>query len=60
MERLRKETGKAELHFLALDLADLQSVKKAAEHYTLYPFSSRVIHMNPGQQLGDRIARLIQ
>ncbi|KAJ7209097.1 NAD-P-binding protein [Mycena rebaudengoi] len=57
MERLRKETGKAELHFLALDLADLQSVKKAAEHYLSLETELHVLFNNggvmnpPGDQL---------
>ena len=33
IETLKTETGKDDIHFLPLDLADLASVRKAAELY---------------------------
>ncbi|KAJ6607901.1 NAD(P)-binding protein [Mycena sp. CBHHK59/15] len=48
MKRLRQETGKTELYFLELDLADLPSVKKAAESYLSLETQLHVLFNNGG------------
>jgi retinol dehydrogenase-12 len=34
MEDLKKETGKTDIHYLHLDLADLTGIKKSVEDFT--------------------------
>ncbi|KAJ7165571.1 NAD-P-binding protein [Mycena crocata] len=48
MARLKQDTGKTELHFLELDLADLPAVKKAAETYLSLETSLHVLFNNGG------------
>ncbi|KAJ7031133.1 NAD-P-binding protein [Mycena alexandri] len=45
---LREATGKTDVHFLELDLADLQSVKKAAETYLSLETELHVLFNNGG------------
>ncbi|KAI0319443.1 NAD-P-binding protein [Amylostereum chailletii] len=45
---LKKETGSSDAHFLQLDLADLQSVKKAAQEYQSKETQLHVLFNNGG------------
>ncbi|KAJ7165872.1 NAD-P-binding protein [Mycena filopes] len=48
MARLKQETGKTDVHFLELDLADLPAVKRAAETYLSSETQLHVLFNNGG------------